>query len=548
MTGAGVEALPPEDEAPVEEAAEEAAENAAPLEAADASPEPRTSVAVEEASEVSEISEAEPVEPEELKVSSGVSFIPDTLSTAVAEPVSDEAEPVEEAAPVEETSFIETPAPQSGASLADLALAAHDVPQPELTSSPFASADSDSSTLAALGPGHDDYADDEDEASSANTDIFDKEQIAKPAEGAYVDPYSPDANIDKDDDDVGTIVDGPNPFTKSATEDGSDEYDDSPELTERHDDAILSTSVLPSREDNPRPRRDTAQGDGTELVDKQRRDTGIVPKRTTGARVKGARTDELRAITNRPHFPTSAMGQYVRDLGRYFANGTAARKFVMLLIAAVPAALVAWLIIALTRPTPVETRWVSSPTSMWTGPAAQRGYAQVDTLVRGEQLVAIGEPIESYVLVRDVWGRVGYVHRESLTDSRAGITPDSTFPGCRTGPTENDNAICDERARSLNENCRDTCGDEACKQRCQDRFVECIAGCRARLVVTAPEPAPAATPVAAVPPPTETTTEPIDMSAKPDKAKPPVKKPTKKEPVAKKPTPKTQPAPTKKKK
>ncbi|MEZ0310554.1 MAG: hypothetical protein ACAI38_02210, partial [Myxococcota bacterium] len=156
-------------------------------------------------------------------------------------------------------------------------------------------------------------------------------------------------------------------------------------------------------------------------------------------------------------------------------------------------------------PPPLHKQWVTSPASMWSGPAAQRGYGQVDTLVRGEEVVFLREVFGEYALVRDIWGRVGYVNRESLSDERPVVTPESQFPGCRQAPIESDKEPCEMRARSLHDACGGSCAaDGRCLERCQDRFTECIDGCKTRLTVApavaaAPEAAEAAEPTEEVP-------------------------------------------------
>ena len=180
----------------------------------------------------------------------------------------------------------------------------------------------------------------------------------------------------------------------------------------------------------------------------------------------------------------SAMGNYARDVARSYTTGTPARKAMMLgiplflLVAAI-------VIVALNRgPPPLIKQWITSPASMWSGPAAQRGYAQVDTLIRGEEVIFLREVFGEYSLVRDQWGRVGYINRESLSDERPPVTPESSFPGCRQAPIESDKEPCETRARALHDACGGTCAaDGRCLQRCQDRFTECIDGCKTRLTV-----------------------------------------------------------------
>ncbi len=200
-----------------------------------------------------------------------------------------------------------------------------------------------------------------------------------------------------------------------------------------------------------------------------------------------------KAKSTRP----SAASIYARHLVRSFSNATPGRKAAMLGLP-LGVLVLAIIIVALSGgPPPLHKQWITSPASMWSGPAAQRGYAQVDTLVRGEEVIFLREVYGEYSLVRDIWGRVGYVNRESLSDERPAVTPESQFPGCRQAPVESDKEPCETRARTLHDACGGTCAaDGRCLERCQDRFTECIDGCKTRLTVTPPV-------VAAAPEPTE---------------------------------------------
>ncbi len=240
----------------------------------------------------------------------------------------------------------------------------------------------------------------------------------------------------------------------------------------------------------------------------------------------GAGTFAPAIVPDAPRKPKprrpSVMSGYARDLMRSFSNATPARKAAML---GLPIGLLvlAIIVVALSGgPPPLHKQWVTSPASMWSGPAAQRGYAQIDTLVRGEEVVFLREVFGEYRLVRDVWGRVGYVNSESLSDERPPVTPESQFPSCRQAPIESDKEPCEMRARSLHDACGGTCAaDGRCLERCQDRFTECIDGCKTRLTVA---PAVAAAPDVAEPveetPPEEGTETAIDKVAaeKPIKA------------------------------
>jgi hypothetical protein len=183
----------------------------------------------------------------------------------------------------------------------------------------------------------------------------------------------------------------------------------------------------------------------------------------------------------------SAITAKARVVLRQFSTAPPQRKAIML---GVPLGVLLLAIIAVAMsggPPPVQKQWVSAPASMWNGPAAQRGYIQIDTLGRGEEVVFLHEVYGDYSLVRDIWGRVGYINRESISDTQPPVTPEVQFPGCRQAPVEPDKEPCETRARATHDACGSTCAaDSRCLARCQDRFVECIDGCKTRLTVPAP--------------------------------------------------------------
>lgn len=229
--------------------------------------------------------------------------------------------------------------------------------------------------------------------------------------------------------------------------------------------------------------------------------------------------DKPRKVkSNKP----SAVAVYGRHLVHSFSAASAGKKAFML---GLPLALLVAAIVAVAMsggPPPLHKQWITSPASMWSGPAAQRGYAQIDTLVRGEEVVFLREVFGEYALVRDIWGRVGYINRESLSDERPSVTPESQFPGCRQAPIEADKEPCEIRARALHDACGGTCAaDGQCLSRCQDRFSECNDGCKTRLSVQQPVVAEAKPVEEPAETPTEEPTEqPIDKVAadKPIKA------------------------------
>ncbi len=229
--------------------------------------------------------------------------------------------------------------------------------------------------------------------------------------------------------------------------------------------------------------------------------------------------DKPRKVkSNKP----SAAAIYGRHLMHSFSLASPGKKAAMLGLPLVLLVIAIVLVAMSGGPPPLHKQWITSPASMWSGPAAQRGYAQIDTLVRGEEVVFLREVFGDYALVRDIWGRVGYVNRESLSDERPSVTPESQFPGCRQAPIDADKEPCEIRARALHDACGGTCAaDGQCLSRCQDRFSECNDGCKTRLSV--PQVVAEAKPAAEEPaeaPAEEPEEQPIDKMAaeKPIKA------------------------------
>src|SRR5262249_8713468 len=158
------------------------------------------------------------------------------------------------------------------------------------------------------------------------------------------------------------------------------------------------------------------------------------------------------APSEKPRRSTDAILSVIADSGRslsrQFSAASPKRKAIML-GAPLALLLIAIIVVAMSGgPPPIQKQWVSAPASMWSGPAPQSGYIQIDTLGRGEEVVFPREVYGDYSLVRDIWGRVGYVNRESLTDTQPAIAPEAQFPGCRQAPIEPDKEPCEARARA----------------------------------------------------------------------------------------------------
>jgi hypothetical protein len=126
-----------------------------------------------------------------------------------------------------------------------------------------------------------------------------------------------------------------------------------------------------------------------------------------------------------------------------------------------------------------------------------RPASPVGSLKKGAQ-VTVYDEVGNYVMVRDLEGRVGYVVREVLTDTRPDSGPDSPFVDCKPAPNELDNRGCEERSESQWESCRTTCeradATTRCHEDCRGLYRFCLAACHGEAVHPEPEPP-------AIPPP-----------------------------------------------
>ncbi|MEL6543158.1 MAG: hypothetical protein AAFQ82_00940, partial [Myxococcota bacterium] len=192
----------------------------------------------------------------------------------------------------------------------------------------------------------------------------------------------------------------------------------------------------------------------------------------------GAALKELGAVVGRQPLPLKVAG------------GLAV--FTMLLLVA--------LIASGMGPSGPEERWTEFRVTLRTGPGAGDGYSRIDYLPRGSTVTAF-ESSANFTLIRDAYGRAGYVANESLVDSPPVPRPDEPFADCRQSPLEEKLDACQERARGQLERCESACDDSAkpCVDGCATQFTDCMAGCDTRLVVVeeAPKVAEAESPTVA---------------------------------------------------
>ncbi len=127
-------------------------------------------------------------------------------------------------------------------------------------------------------------------------------------------------------------------------------------------------------------------------------------------------------------------------------------------------------------------QWVKFDVSLRTGPGVGDGYSRIDSLPKGAEVTAY-EATTNFMLVRDAFGRVGYVTKESLGDVPPVPDPKEPFADCRQSPIETNLEPCQTRARSQLDRCEAGCDGKPCIDGCATQFTDCMAGCETRLVV-----------------------------------------------------------------
>lgn len=155
------------------------------------------------------------------------------------------------------------------------------------------------------------------------------------------------------------------------------------------------------------------------------------------------------------------------------------------------------------------------------GTHAQRAQGMVQ---RGQQVLTFDE-VGTFVMVRDMQGRVGYVMRDTLLDDRPPSQPDTPFVDCMPAAVESDRHGCETRGDEQWDSCRSWCekgnGTDKCTDDCRGQYELCRATCRGEAV--RPEPSPPPPPRVEPPPPRA---EPPPRSAESHPSKP-VAKPKK---------------------
>ncbi|MEO1174805.1 MAG: hypothetical protein AAFX94_22540, partial [Myxococcota bacterium] len=156
-------------------------------------------------------------------------------------------------------------------------------------------------------------------------------------------------------------------------------------------------------------------------------------------------------------------------------------------LAALTLIVVTWLIASSLGPSGPSAMFIGRQIDLRTGPGLGDGYDVVAVLPAGTEVTAY-EAATSFTLVRDSFGRVGFVANESLVAEAPIPNPAQPFAGCRQSPIEATHEVCEARAQAQFERCETGCeGDEKCNGMCSSRRIDCLAGCDTRLVVVKPQ-------------------------------------------------------------
>jgi len=209
----------------------------------------------------------------------------------------------------------------------------------------------------------------------------------------------------------------------------------------------------------------------------------------------------------KPHFPLTQIWQFAGHSFDHVVHGPVKVKLraatILLLVVAAIVVLAVWGFSH--RST---SAYIAMRQPLLSGPGGA-GYSIVAQLERGEQ-VTIVSVVGDYAMVRDTMGRGGYVAHAGLSSEPPPALPTEPFASCRQSPLEATIASCRERAQTQLASCRKSCQQDGgaaanmCADHCQQRFVDCLAGCETKLeahpkAVPVPPPAPGDAAAAGVP-------------------------------------------------
>lgn len=150
------------------------------------------------------------------------------------------------------------------------------------------------------------------------------------------------------------------------------------------------------------------------------------------------------------------------------------------------------------------------------GPGESKQYVQIDLLEVGDHVVAY-EKLGEHVMVRDDYGRVGFVRASVLVSQRLEATTENPFAGCRPFWKETDVTECHSRGQDRLSECRDACDTEKdqtiCLNSCQQRFADCLWTCDGQPQKNLERPVETSLSEAPKPPDTVTNQEPPPKKA-----------------------------------
>jgi uncharacterized protein YgiM (DUF1202 family) len=143
-----------------------------------------------------------------------------------------------------------------------------------------------------------------------------------------------------------------------------------------------------------------------------------------------------------------------------------------------------------------EVAFVDANETLVSGPGESGEYARLATIERGEEVLVFDSgSVGDFVLVRDLMGRAGFIHRQSITRHRPLARSGVPFVGCRQSPIEETAEPCVDRAQVQFGSCRQICEesggeDMACLEQCQRQMAHCIERCEGTAEESAAVPEP----------------------------------------------------------
>ncbi len=168
-----------------------------------------------------------------------------------------------------------------------------------------------------------------------------------------------------------------------------------------------------------------------------------------------------------------------RELYTYFLGASLRVKIIAGAVAAVLLVLFITVLIALFG-SDRSLAYVREIKPLFVGPSDQGVYRQGASLERGSEVEVI-ETSREYSLVKDAFGRVGYLHTSALAEKPPKVEPAQPFADCPRSLTDISLARCQGRAQQQFELCRTTCAEDpsaaSCAEHCHTRLLDCVELC-----------------------------------------------------------------------